>query len=187
MSDFCLKVVCAVLYFDLIKGGLLPSYCLSTKVVLAYLKPTPNPNLSKPKRFLRFSAGLTAAKNGWAFPSKRRHIYTRTAPNLFLTKTNKLSSHGTSHYLASPLTLYGRLRQLYTRRNQRAFCILEDFGTSFLPQVPITSSSFCIRINLLSSNNLFGAKLRRVRQACVFSWYVCSRGFAGARILSFSF
>ena len=35
----------------------------------------------------------------------RRHIYTRTAPNLFLTKTTKLTSHGTSRCPASPLTL----------------------------------------------------------------------------------
>ena len=65
------------------------------------------------------------------FP-KRRHIYTRTAPNLFLTKTTKLTSHGTSRYPASPLTLYSRLRQLYTRRNQRAF--LEDSGSCFFPK-----------------------------------------------------
>ena len=39
----------------------------------------------------------------------------------------------------------------------------------------ITSSSFC-RINLLSSTNLFRAKLRQVRQVRVFSRSVCSRG-----------
>ena len=104
---------------------------------------------------------------------KRRHIYTRTAPNLFLTKTTKLTSHGTSRYPASPLTLYGRLRQLYTRRNQRAFWKTLEVRSSRSPI--ITSSSFC-RINLLSSTNLFRAKLRQVRQVRVFSRSVCSRG-----------
>ena len=39
----------------------------------------------------------------------------------------------------------------------------------------LRSSSFC-RTNLLSSTNLFRAKLRQVRQVRVFSRSVCSRG-----------
>ena len=42
-------------------------------------------------------------------------------------------------------------------------------------------SSFHTDTNLLSSTNLFRAKLRQVRQVRVFSRSVCSRGFAGAR------
>ena len=46
---------------------------------------------------------------------------------------------------------------------------------ALLTGTSITSSSFC-RINLLSSTNLFRAKLRQVRQVRVFSRSVCSRG-----------
>ena len=120
---------------------------------------------------------LTAARQ-LSFSIQKPPLYTRTAPNLFLTKTTKLTSHGTSRYPASPLTLYGRLRQLYTRRNQRAFWKTLEVRSSRSPI--ITSSSFC-RINLLLSTSLFRAKLRQVRQVRVSSRSVCSRGFAGAR------
>ena len=59
----------------------------------------------------------------------RRHIYTRTAPNLFLTKTTKLTSHGTSRcpasssypirsptatlYQKKPTRVFGRLWKLF--------------------------------------------------------------------------
>ena len=39
LSFCCLKVVCAGIYFDLKNLGVLPSYCVSAKVVLPYLKP----------------------------------------------------------------------------------------------------------------------------------------------------
>ena len=39
LSFCCLEVVCVGIYFDLPNGGVLPSYCLSTKGVLSYLKP----------------------------------------------------------------------------------------------------------------------------------------------------
>jgi hypothetical protein len=43
LSGSCLEVVCAGIYFDLKKQGVLPQYCLSTKGVLSYLKSPQNP------------------------------------------------------------------------------------------------------------------------------------------------
>ena len=120
---------------------------------------------------------LTAARQ-LSFSIQKPPLYTRTAPNLFLTKTTKLTSHGTSRYPASPSYSIRSPTATYTRRNQRAFWKTLEVRSSRSPI--ITSSSFC-RINLLSSTNLFRAKLRQVRQVRVFSRSVCSRGLAGVR------
>ena len=52
----------------------------------------------------------------------RRHIYTRTAPNLFLTKTTKLTSHGTSRYPASSsYPIRSPTATLYQKKPTRVF------------------------------------------------------------------
>ena len=65
----------------------------------------------------------------------RRHIYTRTAPNLFLTKTTKLTSHGTSRCPASSSYPIRSPTATYTRRNQRAFCVFGRLWKFVLPEV----------------------------------------------------
>ena len=107
---------------------------------------------------------------------RRRHTYARTAPDLFFTKTREVehTRRNMARSPASDLTghkvAYGKL---CARRNRRAFWKTLEVRSSQSPI--ITSSSFC-RINLLSSTNLFLAKLRQVRQVRVFSRSVCSRG-----------
>ena len=63
---------------------------------------------------------LTAARQ-LSFSIQKPPLYTRTAPNLFLTKTTKLTSHGTSRYPASSSYPMRSPTATYTRRNQRAF------------------------------------------------------------------
>ena len=106
----------------------------------------------------------------------RRHIYTRTAPNLFLTKTTKLTSHGTSRYPASSsYPIRSPTATLYQKKPTRVLRFWKTLEVRSSRSPIITSSSFC-RTNLLSSNNLFRAKLRQVRHVRVFSRSVCSRG-----------
>ena len=85
------------------------------------------------------------------FP-KRRHIYTRTAPNLFLTKTTKLTSHGTSRYPASSsYPIRSPTATLYQKKPTR---VLEDFGSFVFSQetwdrrfiVSRSSSSLWVRL-----------------------------------------
>ena len=119
---------------------------------------------------------LTAARQ-LSFSIQKPPLYTRTAPNLFLTKTTKLTSHGTSRCPASSsYSIRSPTATLYQKKPTR---VLGGCGNIFLLKSPISSSLFC-RINLLSSTNLFRAKLRQVRQVRVFSRSVCSRGLAGA-------
>ena len=115
---------------------------------------------------------LTAARQ-LSFSIQKPPLYTRTAPNLFLTKTTKLTSHGTSRCPASSsYPIRSPTATLYQKKPTR---VLGGCGNIFLLKSPISSSLFC-RINLLSSTNLFRAKLRQVRQVRVFSRSVCSRG-----------
>ena len=119
---------------------------------------------------------LTAARQ-LSFSIQKPPLYTRTAPNLFLTKTTKLTSHGTSRCPASSsYPIRSPTATLYQKKPTR---VLGGCGNIFLLKSPISSSLFC-RINLLSSTNLFRAKLRQVRQVRVFSRSVCSRGGCGS-------
>ena len=117
---------------------------------------------------------LTAARQ-LSFSIQKPPLYTRTAPNLFLTKTTKLTSHGTSRYPASSsYPIRSPTATLYQKKPTRVLRFWKTLEV-VSSRSPITSSSFC-RINLLSSTNLFRAKLRQVRQVRVFSRSVCSRG-----------
>ncbi len=117
---------------------------------------------------------LTAARQ-LSFSIQKPPLYTRTAPNLFLTKTTKLTSHGTSRCPASSsYPIRSPTATLYQKKPTRVLRFWKTLEVRS-SRSPITSSSFC-RINLLSSTNLFRAKLRQVRQVRVFSRSVCSRG-----------
>ena len=121
---------------------------------------------------------LTAARQ-LSFSIQKPPLYTRTAPNLFLTKTTKLTSHGTSRCPASPLTLYGRLRQLYTRRNQRAFCVFGRLWKFVLPEVRsshrrrFVASTSCHLLIFFARNFVKFVK-------CVYSRGPCVRGVCGS-------
>ena len=122
---------------------------------------------------------LTAARQ-LSFSIQKPPLYTRTAPNLFLTKTTKLTSHGTSRYPASPsYPIRSPTATLYQKKPTRVLRFWKTLEVRSSRSPIITSSSFC-RINLLSSTNLFRAKLRQVRQVRVFSRSVCSRGVCGS-------
>ena len=118
---------------------------------------------------------LTAARQ-LSFSIQKPPLYTRTAPNLFLTKTTKLTSHGTSRCPASSsYPIRSPTATLYQKKPTRVLRFWKTLEVRSSRSPIITSSSFC-RINLLSSTNLFRAKLRQVRQVRVFSRFVCSRG-----------
>ena len=118
---------------------------------------------------------LTAARQ-LSFSIQKPPLYTRTAPNLFLTKTTKLTSHGTSRCPASSsYPIRSPTATLYQKKPTRVLRFWKTLEVRSSRSPIITSSSFC-RINLLSSTNLFRAKLRQVRQVRVFSRSVCSRG-----------
>ena len=75
----------------------------------------------------------------------------------------------------TPLTLYGRLRQLYTRRNQRE---LEGSGSSFFPSRR-SHRHFCTRINFFVDLSSFRARVRKVRGWSIFKGFVWSRRGCG--------
>jgi len=64
---------------------------------------------------------LTAARQ-LSFSIQKPPLYTRTAPNLFLTKTTKLTSHGTSRYPASSsYPIRSPTATLYQKKPTRVF------------------------------------------------------------------
>ena len=79
---------------------------------------------------------LTAARQ-LSFSIQKPPLYTRTAPNLFLTKTTKLTSHGTSRYPASPsYSIRSPTATLYQKKPTR----VGRLWKLFFSEPPITSS-----------------------------------------------
>jgi len=116
-------------------------------------------------------------------PDAKRHTHRNTLFSVlkltirhqFLAKTIKRRSYDTCRYPPSHLTLQSRLRQLYTRRNQRAFWIgrLWKFGSC-----DVRSQSHLLYPHQpLVSYYLFGAKLSQFFSSskCIFA----ERVFAG--------
>ena len=96
---------------------------------------------------------------------KGGHIYTRTAPNLFLTnnQTKLIWYVPVIPRLLLPYKFaYGNYMSEETNAS------FGRFWKGLSPKSPRPSSS-CIRINFLSSNRLFRAKVRQVRQRSVVS------------------
>ena len=78
---------------------------------------------------------LTAARQ-LSFSIQKPPLYTRTAPNLFLTKTTKLTSHGTSRCPASSsYPIRSPTATLYQKKPTR---VLGGCGNIFLPKSPIS-------------------------------------------------
>ena len=121
---------------------------------------------------------LTAARQ-LSFSIQKPPLYTRTAPNLFLTKTTKLTSHGTSRCPASSsYPIRSPTATLYQKKPTR---VLEDFGTSFLPEVRsshrrrFVASTSCHPLIFFARNFVKFVK-------CVYSRGPCVRGgVAGVR------
>jgi len=106
-------------------------------------------------------------------PEKTPYIHAHSAKPI-LNQNNQTNLTRYVSFSRVPLLLYTVAygNSIPEETNAR-FGRLWNFVSSRSPI--ITSSSFC-RINLLSSTNLFRAKLRQVRQVRVFSRSVCSQG-----------
>ena len=106
---------------------------------------------------------------------KSRHVFTLTTRNEVLTKRTDL-------HFTSSLGTFSLSRVSYHSLNSPTATLYQKKPTRVLESSFFMSmgSSFYSHTLFVVQSSSFVAKLRQVRKGCVFSRYVCSRGFCGS-------